>query len=347
MPLITGLDWAGIADEIRAGNLVLDRSHRLVLCRTLAELIQAIEASGCSHRDIASGNILIDLNSWSIFLIDFDSLYHPTLQMPPGTTCGTAGYAPPFGWQNDNLDPGATWRLHADRFALAVLCVEFLVLEKDGPMTHEGGIFDQDDLKRGQRQVHLVRLGQASGELPQAAPLFDAAIRSSCFEDCPTPDAWITLWKTGGATVTPSPRLDDLRHLVPTGSSVIWPSDGLLHHLACASPGRYAAGDVGHAQYPGCSRLHPGRPMEVLAGNPNHDHPHKHPGCAAAVLIGMGDRHLRLPGLPSTAVGKIPWSRRGIQGLQAITDPLPLATGRMLNRRLTRPVKPWSCLDDR
>ena len=40
-------------------------------------------------------------------------------------------------------------------------------------------------------------------------------------------------------------------------------------------------------------------------------------------------------------LARFPGAAGVFQGLQAITDPLPLATGRMLNRRLTRPVSPW------
>ena len=212
MPWVIGMDWAGIADEIREGRLSLQKSQRLTLCRNLTELIRLLEDSGCSHRDLAAGNLLIDPSSLAIFLIDFDSLYHPSLQMPPGTTCGTAGYAAPFTWRNGNLDPLASWCPHADRFALAILCTEFLIVDRGAPLTEEGGIFEQDDLRHRSGTSISLALDKLKAGLPEAAPLFEAAVRGNNHDDCPSPDAWMGLWMAQGVAGRP-PKLKDLEFI--------------------------------------------------------------------------------------------------------------------------------------
>ena len=128
MPAAAGGDWAALADDIRSGEVQLKRAQRIELARNLAGVVSALEAHGCSHRDLSSGNVFIVITTRQIYLIDFDSLYHPSLSMPGATTCGTDGYAAPYAWDGDKLIPGRTWCRCADRYALAILIVEFLML---------------------------------------------------------------------------------------------------------------------------------------------------------------------------------------------------------------------------
>jgi serine/threonine protein kinase len=130
MPRVNGFDWSTLADEIRDGSVTLNQQQRFTICKNLTRLIELLENSRCCHRDLSCGNIFIDTNTWQVYLIDWDSFYHPSLQMPRATTCGTAGYTAHLVWDNGNLDPRGTWCEHADRYALSLLNVELLLVSQ-------------------------------------------------------------------------------------------------------------------------------------------------------------------------------------------------------------------------
>jgi serine/threonine protein kinase len=148
MPRIRGCDWASLADDLRESKVVLDFSQRAALARQLAELAETLEKHQCSHRDLSCGNVYIDMDSWQVSLIDFDSVYHPSIKMPSKTTCGTSGYTCHLAWNGSSLDPANTWCEYADRYALAILIAEIILIDSSSGMTGEGGIFNQDELQR-------------------------------------------------------------------------------------------------------------------------------------------------------------------------------------------------------
>ena len=215
MPRVQGVDWATIADEIRAGNVQLEQSDRLAYCYNLTQLVRLLEAHQCAHRDFSSGNILLDTGTHAISLIDFDSFYHPSLSMPVVTTCGTEGYTPPFAWRRRQLDAAATWCEGADRYALALLNVEFIILQKDAPLTGEGGVFDQRELRTrsGPGLIHVRDRLRAC--LPTAMPLLDSALAAQCCQDCPAPEEWIRILGSGAATALKPPALNELETISP------------------------------------------------------------------------------------------------------------------------------------
>jgi serine/threonine protein kinase len=190
MPRIGGVAWADEADEIRDGRIWPDSVQRVGLSRSLAQQVALMEQSSCCHRDLSAGNVFIDANSCTVRLIDFDSMYHPSLQIPSTTTSGTAGYIAPFVWNGGNPAAAATWRPLADRFALALLIVEFLTMRPGAALTSDGGMFDQDEL------CHRSGTGLAAvsrwikEDLPNASPLLDSALHARCFDDCPSPREW-------------------------------------------------------------------------------------------------------------------------------------------------------------
>ena len=215
MPRVQGIDWVAVADDLRDGSLRLDREQRVTLCRQLAELVRFLEAASCAHRDISSGNTFIDMHNWVVILIDFDSLYHPSLQMPAATTCGTEGYTPPFVWQSGTTHPEATWCPHADRFALTLVSVEFLVLDKGAPLEAEGGMFDQGHLRVRKGATLRLARDRLRDAYPGALPLIDAAINSRTCAECPGPDDWLHFCDVELGPVVKPPPLDTLEDVSP------------------------------------------------------------------------------------------------------------------------------------
>jgi len=113
------------------------------------------------------------------------------------------------------LDAGRTWCAGADRFALAILLVEFLVLDKGAPLAAEGGMFRQDELcARSGHAVDLAREG-LKRDYPAALPLFEAAIGSNDFADCPSPEDWNQFFDTIPEAPARPPRLTQLETIAP------------------------------------------------------------------------------------------------------------------------------------
>jgi len=210
MPRIEGLDWAGLADELRDGNIQLDPAQRLAICKSLTNLIELLEAKQCCHRDLSCGNVFIDPQGLLLFLIDFDSLYHPSLTMPPATTCGTTGYTPHLAWNHGQLDARRTWCKHADRYALALLNVEFLLVDGKSEVTGEGGIFAQEELRKQAGAGLTSILRQLRAAYPGAVQLLEPAIQSTSFSDCPAPGDWMRFFDAAGGTSTKPVAISEL-----------------------------------------------------------------------------------------------------------------------------------------
>jgi serine/threonine protein kinase len=211
MPRVTGLDWACLADQIRDGSIHLDEPQRVILCEHLARIVELLENSRCAHRDLSCGNVFVDTYTWEIYLIDFDSLYHPTLRMPQATTCGTTGYTSHLAWHNGKLDPRGTWCEHADRYALALISAEFLLVNPGIEATGEGGIFEQGELKNQSGLRLNTVINQLRSKYPKAAQLLEAAIYCRSFSDCPSPTDWESFYGTTPGLRFAPPRLSDLQ----------------------------------------------------------------------------------------------------------------------------------------
>jgi len=210
MPKVAGFDWASLADELRDGSRKLDEQQRVTLCANLTQLVGQLEAARCVHRDISTGNVFVDPTDWQVYLIDFDSLYHPTLAMPKATTCGTPGYAAPYAWNNGRMDPARTWCERADRYALALINTEFLLVGPGTELTGDGGIFDQDELrKRSGRGIDSI-VKELRTRYPGAAKLLESAIHSSDFSECPSPQDWDSFCGGGPGVVFKAPSLSDM-----------------------------------------------------------------------------------------------------------------------------------------
>jgi hypothetical protein len=205
MPRVKGIHWAWIADKVREGTIDLKREQRLLMCHNLNQKLSTLEKSKLSHRDLSSTNVFIDTDTWDVHLIDWDSLYHPSLTMPPGTTVGTNGYIAPFVKVNGSEDARVTWSVGSDRFSLAILNVEFLTVERGSPLTGDGGLFDQDEIYRlGGAGINGItnRLQQ---NFPLAFHVFDKTLRAESFAACPSPEEWM-----GCETAPTAPSLKDV-----------------------------------------------------------------------------------------------------------------------------------------
>jgi serine/threonine protein kinase len=191
MPQVMVSSWADLSDSIRQGDAVLSRVERLLLCQKLAEIVGWLESAGLAHRDLSNTNVMMDALNIEIHLIDWDSLYHSTLEMPANTSCGTQGYIAPFVNDSGTGDIRTSWQENADRFALARLNVEIMVMGA-GLSIREISI-DQNELQnRTGKRLEAVR-GSLRHISPTAVEFLDAAITARSFAECPSPSDWIEL----------------------------------------------------------------------------------------------------------------------------------------------------------
>ena len=191
MPRVRGADWATLADDLRSGDVVLDIEHRLTLCKRLAELVEMLEQAQCSHRDLSCGNVFIDTTSWTLVLIDFDSLFHPNLVMPKTTTCGTLGYTSHLIWGPKGMEAQRSWGTFVDRYAMTLLNIEFILIDQRASITGEGGIFDQNELQHRTGSGLNRIMSELQAKHSTVAGFLLRTLNSASFSDLPSPQEWI------------------------------------------------------------------------------------------------------------------------------------------------------------
>jgi serine/threonine protein kinase len=191
MPRVGGMDWVDLGDRLRDGTTTLSEDARAAICRSLVSLVRALERVGISHRDLSITNVFIVPATWTVHLIDWDALYHSSLALPSNTTVGTPGYTAPFVMTAAGEDARKSWCPHADRFAMALLCAEFLMLDRGSGLTHDGGLFEQSDLYARRGQTIRQMLLALTARYPAVGRLLDRALHAETFADCPSPDEWL------------------------------------------------------------------------------------------------------------------------------------------------------------
>ncbi|HKO44460.1 MAG TPA: serine/threonine-protein kinase [Pyrinomonadaceae bacterium] len=191
MPEVESPSWAELSASIRERSAVLSRVERLLLCQKLSETVGWFESLDLAHRDLSGTNVLMDTLNVEIHIIDWDSLFHSSLEMPVNTTCGTSGYIAPFVRHDSIEDAGATWQINSDRFALTILNVELLTTCEGVSLS--GGVSVQEDLQNGSsRNLDPVR-ESLRRSFPAGVEFLTRALTARSFAECPSPAEWIAL----------------------------------------------------------------------------------------------------------------------------------------------------------
>lgn len=192
MPKVPGAPWASMAEDFRDGVLQMPLSQRLGLGLALARCVDLLEAGFCSHRDLSPGNVFVTPDG-RVYLIDWDCTYHSSLPFQANTTLGTMGYMAPFlKVTGGTADPALSWRPHADRFALAVLVAEILLVGPDTPAAHEDGtLFSQAQIDEPENGFVREIIGRLKELAKPCGSLLERAFGSLGFEACPSPQEWI------------------------------------------------------------------------------------------------------------------------------------------------------------
>jgi hypothetical protein len=182
MPWIQGITWFDALQRARRGEHLCPEAA-IHLCRRFLAVLQSLEERGLAHTDVAAGNVVIDLASLTVQLIDLEELFGPSFVAPPKVTGRTPGYTR----KDLGVPTAGFWTAAADRFAGAVLAAEILVLSSPtlAPTSNGDSFFEPDsigqpDAPRFRAAVEYLR--QLS---PSFAQLFEQAWTAPTLADCP------------------------------------------------------------------------------------------------------------------------------------------------------------------
>lgn len=183
-PAVPGDLWRQWLTDLSEGNGASDRLEtRVVAATELARAVSLMEATSISHRDLSGGNVLI--HNGHIGLIDWDTMFHPRLGFQENTSAGSHGYMAPWIAGQARV----SWRVRADRFALAVLIAEALTVTQGTKLRGDGNLFEQSEIDSSPPPADcLDRLGSIQPELPG---LFQRAWTAGDFDSCPAPSEWL------------------------------------------------------------------------------------------------------------------------------------------------------------
>ena len=168
MPWIEGTTWFDILNRAKARGDYLQVDAAIHLCRRFLEVLRSLEACGIAHTDISAGNVVIDLVSLDVQLVDLEELFGPGFPPPATLTGRTSGYA------RDTFSKTDFWSGVGDRFAGAVLAAEMLALSAPrlASTCHGDSFFDATTIGAPDSPHYRSVVDYLRGLIPDFAALF-------------------------------------------------------------------------------------------------------------------------------------------------------------------------------
>jgi serine/threonine protein kinase len=118
MPWVMADTWSDIVTKRTA----LSRSQALRIAASLASILAGLEREHLAHCDISSFNVMMNLGSSQVSLVDVEDLYGPDFVLDDNYPTGTTGYHHRAG----RKAPKGQWCAEGDRFSGSVLLSEIL-----------------------------------------------------------------------------------------------------------------------------------------------------------------------------------------------------------------------------
>ena len=131
------------------------------------DLVKLLHQSNISHGDLQHGNIMLaaspDDNSCYMLLVDYDSIWMPSLGDMPNTTVGMRGYQHPlrarFPHLNEKADYFSEMVIYLSLLAIAENPMLWLRVQDTGRL-----VFDFDDFKNAQNSGVFAELRKSQSE---------------------------------------------------------------------------------------------------------------------------------------------------------------------------------------
>lgn len=180
MPWIQGQDWKAIIGNPEA---TIDADTTWEIAYQLVRLVRVLERNHIAHCDLSGGNVMVNLDTRRVHLIDFDEVYWPDAPLPAVLPTGTPGYRRRVESQ---------WVESSDRFPMAVLVAEMLGW-RDAAVRHNssGDSFFTDEDCLGQDSGKYQLLEEFMyGLHSELGELLKRAWFAPAHAECPGPDEW-------------------------------------------------------------------------------------------------------------------------------------------------------------
>lgn len=193
MPWSSGRTWF----DVISSRASIAPQVGIEIARRTSAIFAALEATSSAHCDASSGNLLIDVNTLNINLIDVEDMYSPQFSKPAGVPHGTDGY------NHKQARIEGQWCPEGDRFAGAIIIVEMLCWHNEQireNATEDGTYFAPGEMQEPNStkfRLMLNTLGNL-GSLPSGlneklARQFEQIWLSRTLVDCPEMRSWLSL----------------------------------------------------------------------------------------------------------------------------------------------------------
>lgn len=182
MPWIDGFPWSAILMQ----RMMLSSETCYSLASKLAAVLSGIENNNSAHCDLAGENVIVDISSRNVELIDIEDMYGFNFQKPLYIPAGGDGY-------QHGTSRNGQWHAEADRFAGSILLSEILMWYK--PEIREGAFgeqyFDPFELQKAESIRYRKMVDMLESVSGRLAEIFDRAWYSSTLKECPRISEWV------------------------------------------------------------------------------------------------------------------------------------------------------------
>ncbi len=181
---IVVMDWV---DAIPLKDYIstnLHNSDKLrILAKSFLSMVKELHINSFSHGDLQHGNILVRDNG-DIILVDYDSMYVPSLLGYKEDIKGLEGYQHPARWENDKLTP------KADYFSELIIYTSILTIAKCPKLWIDLNIEDTDtllfsaeDINSYQQSVIFKVIESLDPELKQLSNVIKTALEEESIDN--------------------------------------------------------------------------------------------------------------------------------------------------------------------
>ncbi len=190
MPWSSGRTWF----DVISSRASIAPQVGIEIARRTSAIFASLEAASAAHCDASSGNLLIDVNTLDINLIDVEDMYSPQLSKPSGVPHGTDGY------NHRQARNEGQWCPEGDRFAAGIIIVEMLCWHSDRireKSTEDGTYFAPSEMQETNSAKYqlmvdtLQRIDLLPSDLRERlAHQFEQIWLSQTLAECPKLGSW-------------------------------------------------------------------------------------------------------------------------------------------------------------